>query len=96
MSDTVDTARYALIIEWSDDDQAYIATCPELPGCRTHGATRAEALGKGEDLIAEWLEIAAECGWERPVPRPFMYWSNLPGADRIAVPVPIVASAASA
>ena len=29
--------RYETIIFWSDDDQAFIAEVPELPGCMAHG-----------------------------------------------------------
>jgi predicted RNase H-like HicB family nuclease len=71
MNQSPDPMRYSLIIEWSDGDQVYIVTAPELPGCRTHGATRAEALLRGEEIVAEWLEIAAESGWEVPAPRQF-------------------------
>lgn len=72
-----DAARYSLIIEWSDEDRVYIATCPELPGCRTHGATRAEAIEKGEDAIALWLEAQAYKGRPAPAPRVFDGWSSI-------------------
>ncbi len=83
MSGSIDASRYSLIIEWSDEDQLYIATAPELPGCRTHGATRTEALAKAEEIIAEWLEIVAERGRQAPAPRVFDGWSNFaPGIER--------------
>jgi predicted RNase H-like HicB family nuclease len=47
--------RYALVIEWSDEDQVFIASAPDLPGLRTHGATREEAATMGEEAIALWL-----------------------------------------
>lgn len=47
--------RYDLVIEWSDEDQAFLATAPDLPGVRTHGSTRAEAAEMGEEVIALWL-----------------------------------------
>ena len=72
-----DATRYSLIIEWSDEDQVYIVTAPELPGCRTHGATRAEALAKGEEIVAEWLEIVSERGRALPEPRVFDGWTNI-------------------
>ena len=78
-----DAARYSLIIEWSDEDRVYIATCPELPGCRTHGATRAEALAKGEEAIEMWLGAGDDLGWPNPAPRLFDGWSNYePGVER--------------
>jgi len=61
--------RYSLVLTWDDQDRIYVASCPELPGCNTHAATRAEALANGEQAIAEWLDIAAEQGWIVPAPR---------------------------
>ncbi len=71
METQTDAARYALVIEWSDEDGVYIATCPELPGCQTHGVTRAEALANGEEVIDNWLYAAANGGWAVPAPRIF-------------------------
>lgn len=47
--------RYALVIEWSDEDQVYLATAPDLPGVRTQGSTPGEAAEMGEEVIALWL-----------------------------------------
>lgn len=50
------------------DGGGFAAIVPELPGCRSDGATPQEALANGYDAIACWLEAAAELG--RPAPRP--------------------------
>jgi predicted RNase H-like HicB family nuclease len=50
--------RYSMIIQWSDEDQAYIVTVPELPGCRTHGTTYEEAVKQGQDAIESWIMAA--------------------------------------
>jgi predicted RNase H-like HicB family nuclease len=63
--------RYSMIIEWSDEDQAYIVTVPELPGCRTHGDTYEEATWQGQDAIESWIMVAEELG--RPVPAPKLF-----------------------
>lgn len=34
--------RYSMTIEWSDEDDAYVVTVPELPGCVSHGTTHVE------------------------------------------------------
>lgn len=60
--------RYEIIIYWSQEDQAFIAEVPELPGCIADGDTYEEALGNAEVVIKEWLETARELG--RPIPEP--------------------------
>lgn len=60
--------KYELIIYWSEEDEAFIAEVPELPGCVADGATYAEALANVEVVIKEWIETAQELG--RPIPDP--------------------------
>jgi len=60
--------KYEIILYWSDDDGAFIAEVPELPGCVADGRTRQEAVANAEIVISEWLETARELG--RPVPEP--------------------------
>ena len=61
-------SKYEIIIYWSDDDQAFIAEVPELPGCMADGATYHQALSNAEVIIREWIETARELG--RPIPDP--------------------------
>ena len=61
--------RYELIIYWSEEDSAFIAEVPELPGCAADGATYAEAVANAEVVIREWLETAEALGREIPKPR---------------------------
>ena len=60
--------RYEVIIYWSDEDGAFIAEVPELPGCAADGRTHREALENVETIIQEWLQTARELG--RPIPKP--------------------------
>ena len=60
--------RYEIIIYWSEDDQAFIAEVPELPGCASDGTTYQEALAQAEVVIEEWIETATQMG--RPIPAP--------------------------
>jgi len=61
-------SKYEIIIYWSDDDNAYIAEVPELPGCMADGKTYQKALSNAEQIINEWIETAKESG--RPIPEP--------------------------
>ncbi len=60
--------KYEVIIYWSEEDQAFIAEVPELPGCMADGASHQEALANAEIVIKEWLETARELG--RAIPEP--------------------------
>jgi len=55
-------------IYWSEEDDAFIAEVPELPGCAADGPTRQAALKNADLVIQEWMETAQELG--RPVPQP--------------------------
>lgn len=60
--------HYSLTMTWDPDDRIYVVTVPELPGCRTHGATMVEAAAKANDAIATWIEAARHWGEEIPPP----------------------------
>jgi predicted RNase H-like HicB family nuclease len=61
-------SKYEIIIFWSEDDEAFVAEVPELPGCMADGKTYREALENAEQIIDEWIETAQEEG--RPIPQP--------------------------
>lgn len=63
------TRPYAMIIEWSDVDQKFIVTVPDLRGCITGGDTREEAARNGEEAIASMLAAFADRGVLLPEPR---------------------------
>ena len=60
---------YEVIIYYSQEDEAYIAEMPELPGCVADGATKYEALRQAEIAAEEWIETAKLMGREIPQPR---------------------------
>ena len=60
--------KYEVIIYWSDDDAAFIAEVPELPGCAADGKSRQGALKNVERVAKEWISTARELG--RPIPEP--------------------------
>jgi predicted RNase H-like HicB family nuclease len=53
----------------AEDGGGYLATAPELPGCKSDGATPEEALANVYDAIACWIEAAEEMGRRVPQPR---------------------------
>jgi predicted RNase H-like HicB family nuclease len=59
--------RFEIIIFWSDEDQAFVADVPELPGCMAHGDTHEAALAAVKEAIVLWLETARTTG--RAVPQ---------------------------
>lgn len=59
--------HFEIIIYWSDEDQAFIADVPELPGCATHGDTHESALAQVKQAMALWIEAAQANG--RAVPQ---------------------------
>jgi predicted RNase H-like HicB family nuclease len=61
--------KYEVIIYWSQEDQAFIAEVPELPGCAADGENYREALANVEVVIHEWIETAKEVGRAVPVPK---------------------------
>jgi predicted RNase H-like HicB family nuclease len=63
------SGRYEIIIYWSEEDDAFIAEVPELPGCMADGKTYQEAVANAETVIGEWIETARDLGRPIPVPR---------------------------
>jgi predicted RNase H-like HicB family nuclease len=60
--------KYEVIIFWSNEDQAFIAEVPELPGCMAHGDTSENALKNAQEAIRLWIDTAKEFG--DPIPEP--------------------------
>jgi predicted RNase H-like HicB family nuclease len=60
--------KYEVINFWSEEDQAFIAEVPELPGCAADGKTYRDALANVQVVVKEWLETVTELG--RPIPQP--------------------------
>ncbi|MBI5823301.1 MAG: type II toxin-antitoxin system HicB family antitoxin [Chloroflexi bacterium] len=61
--------KYEVILYWSEEDNAFIAEVPELPGCMADGGNYHEALANVEQIAQEWIETARELGREIPVPK---------------------------
>ncbi len=61
--------KYEIILYWSNDDAAFIAEVPELPGCMAHGDTQADALARVNEAMELWIDTAREFGDAIPQPK---------------------------
>ena len=60
--------RYLTRIYWSDEDDAYIAEAPALPGCIAHGSTMQQAAKAMSIAMEIWIESARRHGDDIPEP----------------------------
>ena len=60
--------KYEIILYWSNNDDAFVAEVPELPGCMAHGDTQEAALRHVNQAMALWIDTAKEFG--DPIPDP--------------------------
>jgi len=56
------TSMKFLVSIYRDEDGAYIAECPSIPGCVSQGQTEAEAESNVTDAIRECLAVRAQLG----------------------------------
>ena len=61
--------KYEIILYWSNEDAAFIAEVPELPGCMAHGDTQPEVLKNVNDAMQLWIDTAREFGDAIPQPK---------------------------
>lgn len=61
-------SRYSMVIQWSEEDQAFVVSLPEFPNCRTHGATYEEAVKNGQEVLELVIESYRE--EDTPLPEP--------------------------
>ena len=60
--------KYEVILYWSDEDNAFVAEVPQLPGCMAHGNTQETALKRAQEAMELWIDTAREFG--DPIPEP--------------------------
>ena len=54
----MNTNKYQINLRWSEEDLAWIAEVPELPGCMADGETQEEAIRNTYRCIKDWIEEA--------------------------------------
>jgi predicted RNase H-like HicB family nuclease len=65
----MDSSRYPVQVSWSEADNCFVALCPQLEGCISHGDSKLEAVENVEHAISEWLLAAKDLGWTVPTPK---------------------------
>jgi predicted RNase H-like HicB family nuclease len=61
--------KYTIVIQWSDLDEAYVASLPEWGEfASTHGNTYEEALENAKEVLADLIYGYEQTG--RPLPTP--------------------------
>jgi predicted RNase H-like HicB family nuclease len=63
-----EASRYEIIIQWSAEDQIFLAFMPELPGTTTHGDTPAAAAERVVEIGAAWIYGSRQLGHAVPAP----------------------------
>ena len=61
-----DSARYVKIVEWSEEDQCYVGSCPGLLYGGAHGDDEVKVFEELCQIVEEVLEIYRADG--RPLP----------------------------
>jgi len=65
--------HYSMIIEWSDEDQAYLVTLPEWANSvlmpATHGRSYSEAVQHGLEVLEMLVDSATQNGEPLPLPK---------------------------
>ncbi len=58
--------RYLKIVEWSQEDNCYVGTCPGLMSGGVHGDNEAEVYKELCEVAEEWIEVYKKDGEKLP------------------------------
>ena len=65
--------RYSMVIQWSEEDDAFLVTLPEWEGRVfnpvTHGETYEEAVANGRLALEDLVIVARQNGEQLPKPQ---------------------------
>ena len=53
-------AKHRVVVEWSEEDHAFVARVPSLPGCAAHGDTEEEAVREARSAAEGILAVDAQ------------------------------------
>jgi predicted RNase H-like HicB family nuclease len=60
------SAKYVKIVEWSDEDEAFVGQCPGIIGPCCHGEDEVEVYRTLCQIVDEWIALAQQEG--KPLP----------------------------
>jgi predicted HicB family RNase H-like nuclease len=60
--------QYLKIVEWSEEDQCYVGTCPGLMLGGIHGQDETDVYEELCEAVEEWIKIQEEDGDPLPAP----------------------------
>jgi antitoxin HicB len=67
--------QYSMVVNWSEEDQAYLVTLPEWDDLVfnpvTHGETYEQAVAHGHEALAALVASARQRGLQLPEPQVF-------------------------
>ena len=63
-----DAGRYVKIVEWSNEDQAFVGQCPGIIGPCCYGPDETEVYRELCEIVEEWIDLAHQDG--KPLPPP--------------------------
>ena len=78
--------RYAMVIQWSEEDKCYVVSLPEWGSAKTHGDSYEEAAKNGREVLELLMED--ENGQPVKLPQPKLF--HYPGADVVDLPENVI------
>lgn len=77
--------KYGFTVLWSNEDNCFIATCPDFPGLSAFGENPEEALREANVALSLFLDEIQESGENAPLPKTSVY-NNYSGQTRLRMP----------
>ena len=75
--------KYSIVLQWSDEDEGYVATISELPGVSAVGETPEKAVAEVQDAAVACIESMEDLGETVPEPNLLPIYS---GQLRVRMP----------
>ena len=60
------SSQYVKIVEWSEEDGAFVGYCPGVIGPCCHGSDEVEVYRELCQIVDEWIELAEKDGTPLP------------------------------